>query len=138
MATWDLTPPSVLSGVGSGSLEGYLAHRPEEHDRTCRLLDYASVGSPGHGLIHLLADSALEIVFSWNSEPSLLVGFGMVSCLVGPKKRTLSVGSAVHLAMMVIFLGSAFFPLWWKSAAALSLMKQDRTRWPRCVLWHGW
>ena len=35
-----------------------LAYRPDEVDRVCRLLDYASTGSPGHGLIHILLDSA--------------------------------------------------------------------------------
>ena len=41
-----------------------------------RLLDYASTGSPGHGPIHLLIQSAEEIVFS--GILSRLVGFGLV------------------------------------------------------------
>ena len=33
-----------------------------------RLLDYASAGSLGHGLVHLQVTSAHEIEFSWDSE----------------------------------------------------------------------
>ena len=45
-----------------------LSFRPGEEDRIFRLLDYASTGSPGHGAIHLLVDSAQEVGLYWDSE----------------------------------------------------------------------
>ena len=41
-------------------LRRYLAYRPDDQDRIFRLLDY---GSPGHGPIHLLIQSADELGF---------------------------------------------------------------------------
>ena len=46
----------------------YLSYRLGEETRIFRLLDYASTGSPGHGPIHLLLQSAEEIGFFWDSE----------------------------------------------------------------------
>ena len=57
-------------------LRRYLAYRPDEEARIFRLLDYASTGSPGHGPVHILLQSAEEIVFS--GVLSRLVGFGLV------------------------------------------------------------
>ena len=55
----------------------YLPHRPDEEDCTFRLLDYASTGSPGHGPIHLLVDSDLEIGLSLDSEQVGWIRFGL-------------------------------------------------------------
>ena len=49
-------------------LRRYLAYRPDDEARIFRLLDYASTGSPGHGPIHLLIQSADELGFFWDSE----------------------------------------------------------------------
>ena len=57
-------------------LRRYLAYRPDAQDRIFRLLDYASAGSPGHGPIHLLIQSADELGFS--GILSRLVGSGLV------------------------------------------------------------
>ena len=54
-----------------------LAYRPDKVEWIHRLLDYASVGSPGHGPVHLLIDCALEICFSWNSEQACRIKPGL-------------------------------------------------------------
>ena len=46
----------------------YLACRPDEEGRIFRLFDLAAAGSPGHGAVHLLISSTLEIFFAWDSE----------------------------------------------------------------------
>ena len=58
-------------------LRRYLAYRPEDEALIYRLLDYASTGSPGHGPIHLLLQSAEELVF-FSGILNRLVGFGLV------------------------------------------------------------
>ena len=45
-----------------------LACRPDEEERIFRQLDFASAGSPGHGPMHLLLESAEEIGLFWDSE----------------------------------------------------------------------
>ena len=42
----------------------YLACRPEEEGRIFRLFDLAAAESPGHGAVHLLISSALEMGFA--------------------------------------------------------------------------
>ena len=64
MALGDLIRLPSSFGV---QLRRYLSYRPDEKNRIFRLLDYASTGSPGHGPIHLLLQSAEEIFF-WDSE----------------------------------------------------------------------
>ena len=49
---------------------------PDDEARIFRLLDYAAAGSPGHGPIHLLIQSADALGFFWTL--SKLVGFGLV------------------------------------------------------------
>ena len=70
---------SLLDGSGSedpafcvmfllfGCSGGYLAYRPGEVARVCRLLDTVAEGCPGHGPVHLLLDSATQVGFRWNS-----------------------------------------------------------------------
>ena len=53
---------------GEGERGQTQPYRPHKVEKIYRLLDHASMGSPGHGPVHLLIDSALEIGFSWDSE----------------------------------------------------------------------
>ena len=55
-------------------LRRYLAYKPDEEDRIFGLHDHGSSGSPGHGPVHLLADSALEIGLSWDAEQAGWIG----------------------------------------------------------------
>ena len=51
-----------------------------------RLLDYASTGSPGHGPIHLLIQSAEELGFFWDSEQAgwIRPGLPPLRMMTGP------------------------------------------------------
>ena len=51
-----------------------------------RLLDYASAGSPGHGPIHLLLQSAEELGFFWDSEQAgwIRPGLPPLRMMTGP------------------------------------------------------
>ena len=49
-------------------LRRYLAYKSEEVRRICRLLDYASIDSLGHGPTHLLTESAMGIGYPWDSQ----------------------------------------------------------------------
>ena len=49
-------------------LRRFLAYRPGEVSRVYRLLEYVAGGCPGHGLVHLLVESAAEIGFVWSLE----------------------------------------------------------------------
>ena len=73
---WGSDPAFFIIWSRFRQLRRYLSYRPDEEARIFRLLDYASAGSPGHGPIHLLLQSAEEIVFLWIL--SRLVGFGLV------------------------------------------------------------
>ena len=53
----------ALFGSGFVFLRRYLAYRPGEVPRVCRLLDSAAEGCPGHGPAHLLIESAAEVGF---------------------------------------------------------------------------
>ena len=67
-------------------LRRYLAYRPGKVSRLYRLLESAAEGSPGHGPVHLLLQSAAVIGFRWDPEvlawsrPGLL----LLSNLSGP------------------------------------------------------
>ena len=81
-----------LSGVAFGSFDGNLSCRLEEEYRMFRLLDYASTGSPGHGPIHLLVDSAQEIGFNRASEQAgwIRPGLPPLRMMTGPIQHFLS------------------------------------------------
>ena len=74
-------------------------------------------------------------------EPFFLVVYGTASCLVRLRKKRFHVGFVVPLIMTVTFFGTvpslpllsfainpSFFHSW----------VEDRSHWPRCLLWHGW
>ena len=67
-------------------LRRYLAHRPGEVSRVYRLLESAAEGSPGHGPVHLLLQSAAEIGFCWDPEELAWdrPGLPLLSNLSGP------------------------------------------------------
>ena len=65
---WGSDPAFFIIWSLCRQLRRYLSYRPDEEARIFRLLDYASTGSPGHGPIHLLLQSAEEIGFFWDSE----------------------------------------------------------------------
>ena len=73
---WRSDPAFFIIWSRFRQLRRNLAYRPDDEARIYRLLDYASTGSPGHGPIHLLLQSAEELVFS--GILSRLVGFGLV------------------------------------------------------------
>ena len=79
----------VLSGLGFAFLRRYLALKPSQIGRACRLLEMVGEGSPGHGQIHLLSASASEIGFRW--DPLALgwsrLGLPLHSNLAGPVQR---------------------------------------------------
>ena len=57
------------------------------------------------------------------------------------KVRMSSVVSAVaRMRMGVLFWDCTFPPLLHvrQVPAIMSLITQDRSKWPRCLLWHGW
>ena len=76
---WGSDPAFFIIWSRFRQLRRYLAYRPDDEARIFRLLDCASTGSPGHGPIHLLIQSAEEIVFS--GILSRLVGFVLVFLL---------------------------------------------------------
>ena len=65
---WGSDPAFFIIWSRFRQLRRHLAYRPDEEARIFRLLDYASTGSPGHGPIHLLIQSAEELGFFWDSE----------------------------------------------------------------------
>ena len=67
-------------------LRRFLAERPDEVPRVCRLLDLAAAGRPGHGPVHLLLHSAGQIGFAWDSreEGWLRPGLPPLRMLAGP------------------------------------------------------
>ena len=65
---WGSDPAFFIIWSRFRQLRRYLSCRPDEENRIFRLLEYASVGSPGHGPIHLLVQLAEEIGFFWDSE----------------------------------------------------------------------
>ena len=73
---WGSDPAFFIIWSRFRQLRRHLAYRPDEEARIFRLLDYASSGSPGHGPINILLQSAEELVFFW--IVSRLVGFGLV------------------------------------------------------------
>ena len=72
MALGDLILLSSSSGVAFDNFDGISLIVLMRENRNFRLLAYASTGSPGHGPIQLLLQSAEEIVFFWDSEAGWL------------------------------------------------------------------
>ena len=64
----------------------YSGYRPGEVHRFFRLLDLAAAGQPGHGPVHLLLESALELGFALDSAEGewLRPGFPPLKMLAGP------------------------------------------------------
>ena len=58
-------------------LRRFLASRPGEVSRVYRLLESAAEGCPGHGLVHLLLQSAAVIGFRWDPEELAWDGPGL-------------------------------------------------------------
>ena len=67
-------------------LRRFLAYRPGEVSRVSRVLEHVAAGCPGHGLAHLLVESAAEIGFVWSPEMVGWVrdGLPVLSNLAGP------------------------------------------------------
>ena len=67
-------------------LRRFLAYRPSEVARVCRLLHLVVAGCPGHGPAHLLVESAAEIGFVWSLETVGWVrdGLTVLSIFSGP------------------------------------------------------
>ena len=86
MVLGDLIRLSSSFGIVFVSFCRYLAYRPDDQDRIFRLLDYASAGSPGHGPIHLLIQSADEHGFFWDSEQAgwIRPGLPPLRMMTGP------------------------------------------------------
>ena len=68
MALGGQTQPSSSYGVGFCNSSGLWHTDLMKWSGYIGVLDYASMGSLGHGPIHLLIDSASEIRSSWDSE----------------------------------------------------------------------
>ena len=86
MAPWGSDPAFFIIWSCFRQLRRYLAYRPDEEARIFRLLDYASTGSPGHGPIHLLIQSANELGFFWDSEQAgwIRPGLPPLRMMTGP------------------------------------------------------
>ena len=56
----------------------HLAYRSKEAGGVYRLLDVVTEGCPGHGSIHLLASSAADFGFRWDSR---VLGWIVLACL---------------------------------------------------------
>ena len=67
-------------------LRRYLSYRPDDEARIFRFLDYAAAGSPGHGPIHLLIQSADELGFFWDFEQAgwIRPGLPPLRMMTGP------------------------------------------------------
>ena len=83
---WGSDPAFFIIWNRFRQLRRYLAYRPDDQDRIFRLLDYASAGSPGHGPIHLLIQSADELGFFWDSEQAgwIRPGLPPLRMMTGP------------------------------------------------------
>ena len=70
-------------------LRRYLAYRPGEVFRVYRLLESAAEGTPGHGPVHLLLQSAAVIGFRWDPEELAWdrPGLHLLSNLSGPTQH---------------------------------------------------
>ena len=94
-------------------LRRYLAYRPEDEARIYRLLDYASTGSPGHGPIHLLPQSAEELGFFWDSEQAgwIRPGLPPLRMMTGPTQRFRSAisGRPGNIKLQLIFASGKVF-----------------------------
>ena len=58
----------ALCGSSSRMLRRFFAYRLGEVSRVYGLLEQVADGCPGHGLVHLLVESAAEIGFVWSPE----------------------------------------------------------------------
>ena len=70
-----------------------------------------------------------------------MVGFGTDSFLVGPRRKMFPASSVAKKMEMVICLGNVPFHLFLhvrELPEFSSLLALDRSKWPRCLLWHGW
>ena len=83
---WGSDPAFFIIWSRFRQLRRYLSYRLGEETRVFRLLDYASTGSPGHGPIHLLLQSAEEIGFFWDSEQAgwIRPGLPPLRMMTGP------------------------------------------------------
>ena len=83
---WGSDPALFIIWNCFRQLRRYLANRPDDEARISRLLDYASTGSLGHGPIHLLLQSAEELVFFWDSEQAgwIRPGLPPLRMMTGP------------------------------------------------------
>ena len=88
-------------------LRRYFAYRPGEVARVYCLLDSLAEGCPGHGLVHVLADSAAEIGFHWNSDRLgwERLGLPILSNLVGLVQHfRVAVLEAWRVRLLLIFV----------------------------------
>ena len=83
---WGSDPAFFIIWNRFRQLRRYLAYRPDDEARIFRLLDYASAGSPGHGPIHLLIQSADDLGFLWDSEQAgwIRPGLPPLRMMTGP------------------------------------------------------
>ena len=110
---WGSDPAFFIIWSRFRQLRRYLACRPDEEARIFRLLDYVCTGSPGHGPIHLLIQSAEELGFFWDSEQAgwIRPGLPPLRMLTGPIQHF---RSAIWQA--------------WQSKVATDLCKRKRFR----------
>ena len=83
---WGSDPAFFIIWNRFRQLRRYLAYRPDDEARIFRSLDYASAGSPGHGPIHLLIQSADELGVFWDSEQAgwIRPGLPPLRMMTGP------------------------------------------------------
>ena len=79
-------------------LRRYLAYRPSEVGRVCRLLDMVSHCYPGHVPINLLASGAADIGFRWNSQTLSWARPGLLPVLRNIAGLFQHFRSAIHCA----------------------------------------
>ena len=119
---WGSDPAFFIIWSRFRQLRRYLSYRPDEENRIFRLLDYASTGSPGHGPIHLLIQSAEEIGFFWDSEQAGWIRPGL------PPLRMMT-GTIQHFR-------SAIWQAW-QSKVAADLSRRKGFRCGFCVDMYG-
>ena len=87
-----------------------VAYRPSEVGHVYRVLDMFTEGCPGHSSIHLLASSAADVDFRWDSHvvcwarPGLLA----LSNLVGPTQHFQSAVLSAWQGKVALCSGSGF------------------------------
>ena len=64
----DVDPAFHIIWTRFRMMRRYMAYCPDEEPRIFRMLDFISSGAKGHGRVHLLLTSAVELGFAWDGE----------------------------------------------------------------------